>query len=257
MHVGRFGAPGGRTLLLLHGGGVGGWMWEPLRRHLDPGLRLIVPDLPGHDRSAGLPYVSHERTAAALAAIVERKAAGPVAVVGFSLGAQLTVALAASRPDLVERAAVISAQAIPTRGAGATSALLAAAAPLARKRWFARLQARQLFVPDELLDDYLRASARISRRTLVSAVGDNIRFTVPSGWRAFSGPALILAGERERAVMIRSARLLHVELDGSELDGRELDGRELEIVPGCGHGIPLQRPGWLARRLEGWLDTAR
>ena len=47
--------------------------------------------------------------------------------------------------------------------------------------------------------------------------------------------------------MIRSARLLHNGLDGSAL----------EIVPGCGHGIPLQRAEWLARRLEGWLDTAR
>ncbi|MBT2484327.1 alpha/beta fold hydrolase [Microbacterium sp. ISL-108] len=60
MYVEKSGDEQGRRVLLLHGGGVGGWMWEPLREHLDSDIRLLVPDLPGHDRSAGEPYLSHE-----------------------------------------------------------------------------------------------------------------------------------------------------------------------------------------------------
>lgn len=60
MHHETSGPPGATPLLLLHGGGVAGWMWEPLRAHLDPVRRVIVPDLPGHGRSATEDYASHE-----------------------------------------------------------------------------------------------------------------------------------------------------------------------------------------------------
>lgn len=239
MQVLRAGTPGTTPLLLLHGGGVAGWMWEPLRRYLPPEVDLFVPDLPGHGRSAGTPYASHEQTAQGLLEVVASHASGPVAVAGFSFGAQVAVLLAASAPALVSRVTVISAQAEPARFPALTLGLLAAAAPLARSPRFARLQARELFVPDELMDEYVRTSASLTSRTLVDVVGDNIRFTIPPAWSDYPGRALILTGEKERAVMKRSARRLHEALPGSAL----------EIVPDCGHGIPLQRPEWLARRL--------
>lgn len=232
-----------RMVLLLHGGGVGGWMWRPAIAELRSEPTLIVPDLPGHDRSSATPYVSHAQTVHELAELIERRAEGPVAVVGFSLGAQLAVLLAAERPELVDRVAVVSAQAEPTPAPGLVLGLLGLTAPLARRRWFATLQARELFVPASLLDDYLRTSASVSRATLLAAVGENLRFTVPAGWAGFPGRAVVLAGAKERAVMRRSARRLAEALPGSEL----------ELVDGCGHGIPLQRPDWFARRLERWL----
>lgn len=247
MYVRTIGPSGGRPVLLLHGGGVGGWMWEPMWEHLDPGLRLIVPDLPGHDHSAGEPYVSHEQTVAELAGLIEEEATEPVAVIGFSLGAQLAILLAAARPDLVDRVCVVSAQAIPTRSPGLTLVLLGATASLARREWFAKLQAKELFVPESLLDDYLRTSTKISRQTLIAAVGENIRFTAPPGWADFSGPALVLVGDRERGVMKRSAESLSAALAGSEL----------EVIAGCGHGAPLQRPEWFAQRVRSWLGGRR
>lgn len=37
--------------LLLHGGGVTGWMWESLQGWLEVLNRVLIPDLPGHGRS--------------------------------------------------------------------------------------------------------------------------------------------------------------------------------------------------------------
>lgn len=231
-----------RTTLLLHGGGVGGWMWRPVIEHLGDERTLLVPDLPGHDHSADHDYGSHPDTVAALAGLLEDRRHGPVTVVGFSLGAQLAVLLASHRPDLVDRVAVVSAQAIPSRWPRPLLAVLGVAAPLAQGERFARAQARELFIPPELFPDYLRTSRSLSRRTLIASVEENIRFTVPREWAAFPGDAVVLAGSKERAMMRTSAALL----------ARTHPRSTLELVDGCGHGIPLQRPRWLAERLRRW-----
>ena len=243
MHVETFGDPAGSPLLLLHGGGVAGWMWEPLRTHLVEGVRAIVPDLPGHGRSSGDAYSSHASTVAALAEVL-REVGRPVTVVGFSLGAQLTVQLASEFPELVRNVIVISAQAVPMRMTRPTLALLGATASLARNERFARMQARQLFIPDELLADYVRTSAGISRETLLRSVEENLRFTPPAGWRTYPGAASNLVGAKEKSLMKRSAALLHDSLPHSTR----------EVVDDCGHGIPLQQPAWLARHIEATLD---
>lgn len=246
MHVARVGERGGMPVVLLHGGGVAGWMWDPLRRHLPPALDLIIPDLPGHGRSAGESFLSQGETVGALRRYLAEEVGRPCAVAGFSFGAQLAVQLAARSAEAVSHVTVISAQTKPTRLPGLTLGMLAAAAPLARRPGFARSQAKELFIPDDLLDEYLRTSAALTTETLVGVVGENIRFTIPSGWSAFEGSALVLAGGRERGLMKESARALHHALPGSAL----------EIVEGCGHGIPLQRPQWLAARLLDQLEVA-
>ena len=244
MITNSFGPATGKPVLLLHGGGVAGWMWTSLRRSLESRYRVLVPDLPGHGESSSEPYLSHAATIEALAHMLVGGNTRPVAVIGFSLGAQLAIELAATHPELVDRAMVISAQAKPLPLVKSTLALLGLSAPLARRRWFARLQARELFIPEDLMEAYVATSAGICRETLLAAVEANLRFTLPERWADFPGGAIVLAGARERAVMRDSALAIHAELPGSEL----------ELVPGCGHGIPLQRPDWFNARALAWLS---
>ena len=246
LHVERTGPRDGRSVVLLHGGGVAGWMWHPLRRHLPEALDLIVPDLPGHGRSRGVPFVSRAAVVEQLIRLLRHDVGRPAAVVGFSFGAQVAIELAAEAPELVSHVTVISAQAAPTPLPGLTLGLLAAAAPLARNATFARAQAKELFIPDELMDAYLDESRAFDRRTLTGVVGENIRFTIPAGWSRFPGSAAVLVGARERRMMIDSSRMLHAALPSSTL----------EIVDDRGHGIPLQCPALLAARLRAqWAPT--
>lgn len=246
MHVTRYGQDDAPPVLLLHGGGVAGWMWDSLQRRLAGGHHVVIPDLPGHGRSAGEPYVSHADTTTALARLLaEVTRDRPAAVVGFSLGAQLALRLAAERPDLIDRAVIVSAQALPMRLSGAALRMVDASAPLARVRWFATLQSRQLFIPRELREAYIRDSALVSRQTLRAALTENLGFEIPTAWSHFPGRTLVLAGSRERRLMRDSAAAIHAALPGSEL----------ELVAGCGHGIPLQRPEWFDQRVADWVAT--
>ncbi|MFD7306665.1 alpha/beta fold hydrolase [Promicromonospora sp. NPDC059942] len=230
------------VVLLLHGGGVGAWMWRGQVAALRDRYRVVTPDLPGHDHSAAMPFPSAAELVEDLAGLL--KEVGPAAtVVGFSFGAQLTVALAAAHPDLVARAVVISALTEPMSLPGLSAWLVRAAAPLGGQRWFARLQAKALYIDDEMFDDYLRTARSLSATDLVALTRANAAFRVPEAWADFPGQALLLAGGAEPRALVRGMRNLH----------RSLPGSELEVVAGAGHGLPLQRPAWFTERLLDWL----
>lgn len=229
-----------RTVVLLHGGGVAGWMWEPVRAELGDEYRLIAPDLPGHDRSANEDYVSHEQTLEQLRVMLAERTSSPVAVAGFSLGAQLALALASETPELVSGIVSISALAIPSRAPGFTRALLSSTAGLARNERFARAQAKVLGVPPALVPDYLRTSDSLSKATLLNVVAANGAFVPPPGWARFADAAIVLAGGREPRPVQRSARLLQTANPHCSL----------ELDPDAGHTLPFSNPTLVARSIR-------
>lgn len=94
LFVSRHGGDSGPVLLLLHGLGATGEVWSDFVDVVGerwPGP-VVVPDLPGHGRSAPLPRYSYGSLAAALAAALEPDR--PVAVLGHSLGGVVGLTLA-------------------------------------------------------------------------------------------------------------------------------------------------------------------
>ncbi|NIH87614.1 alpha/beta fold hydrolase [Amycolatopsis granulosa] len=86
----RSGGPAGPVLLVLHGLGATGAVWDGVVTRW-PG-RWIAPDLPGHGRSEPLPRYSFGALAAAVAPLVPSRT--PVAVLGHSLGGVVALTLA-------------------------------------------------------------------------------------------------------------------------------------------------------------------
>jgi pimeloyl-ACP methyl ester carboxylesterase len=103
LHVRRVVDPPAPPILLLHGLGVGGAVWQAFARRLSPQLAAIAPDLRGHGQSDAPPfgYAPHDY-AADLAELIEDLVVElPLPVVGHSLGALAGLALAEHHPDLV------------------------------------------------------------------------------------------------------------------------------------------------------------
>ena len=97
-HYEEFGNKEGHLLLFLHGGGVGGWMWDQQIEHFSD-YHCLVPTLQGHGcRSAGTSF-SIEKSAHELIELIEQKRNGKeVHIVGFSIGGQITVEMLSLAP---------------------------------------------------------------------------------------------------------------------------------------------------------------
>lgn len=99
----------GRSLVvLIHGAGMDRTVWQFQARWLAyHGWNVAAVDLPGHGRSGGVPLPSIAQQAAWTARLVEELDGAPAAVVGHSMGSFIGIELAATRPDLVSRLALL------------------------------------------------------------------------------------------------------------------------------------------------------
>ncbi|MEU6372091.1 alpha/beta hydrolase [Streptomyces sp. NPDC046909] len=92
----------GETLLLVHGGGCDSHDWSAQIGAFAARHRVIAPDLRGHGRSTGLTGGMRPRELAAdLAELLDGIDAGPVVVIGHSMGAVVASVLAVEHPSLV------------------------------------------------------------------------------------------------------------------------------------------------------------
>jgi lipase len=101
LSVRRFGPRRAPQILAIHGLTGYGQRWETLATQHLPEYTIIAPDLIGHGRSTWAAPWTLDANVAALAALLDAEADGPVWVVGHSFGGAVALNLAAARPDLV------------------------------------------------------------------------------------------------------------------------------------------------------------
>lgn len=87
-------------MLALHGLTGHGRRWQQLADYL-PEIAIAAPDLIGHGRSSWAAPWTLDANVAALAALLDADADGPLLVVGHSFGGAVALHLAAARPDRV------------------------------------------------------------------------------------------------------------------------------------------------------------
>ena len=201
--------------VLVHGlAGSSRW-WREVEPQLD-GLEVDPVDLP---RRASLEELEDW---------LARRLEPGAALVGHSLGGLLAARVAARRPELVERLALIA-----PAGLGRPSRL-AHAVPLARTLVGVRPRVASLLVQDAL------------RAGLVGLWGAS-RMAVATDLRneleKIGAPTLVLWGEKDRLLPV---------MHGYTCTALVPNGR-LEIVSGAGHVPMLERPDEVSRLLREFL----
>ncbi len=105
IHAERFGERG-PELVLIHGWGMHGGLWQPLAERLARRCRLTVVDLPGHGHSP-LPPGGFDLARLALA--VAEAVPAPATWIGWSLGGMVALEAALTLPQRLERLVTIAA----------------------------------------------------------------------------------------------------------------------------------------------------
>lgn len=230
------GPPTAPPILFLHGGGVSGWMWEPVVRRLEDRFRCLVPDLPGHGRLS-CDRFSFAGAVDRLAELIRTGASGgPVHVVGLSLGAQTALHLIARHPDLVGRAVVSGTLTRSLPGVGPYRFVLRLTFPLARRDWMIRANARQLGIPPAYMGQFRTDTLQASAAGVEAVVAENMSFQLPPALATSPVPLLALVGERELRLLRTCARQL----------AQTLPRARACLVPGAGHTWCLQDPDLFA-----------
>ncbi|GAC1493128.1 MAG: alpha/beta hydrolase [Vulcanimicrobiaceae bacterium] len=96
----RYGSPGGRLVIALHGAVANRKTWLPLSRGVPPDVELWCPDLPGHGARRHEPFTM-ERALALVDALLAAAAPRRAIVAGDSLGGYLALAMGARRDPRV------------------------------------------------------------------------------------------------------------------------------------------------------------
>lgn len=102
LHVESIGS--GEPLLLIHGWGMHGGVWADVAQKLAADFRVLSVDLPGFGASAPLPHTDLDGLVQALSA----QFAGPLNVLGWSLGGQVALHWARREPDKVRRLVLVT-----------------------------------------------------------------------------------------------------------------------------------------------------
>jgi pimeloyl-ACP methyl ester carboxylesterase len=285
INVADFGGSG-RVLLLVHGLAGSHLNWLSVAPKLAAHHRVFAFDFPGFGRS---PLAGRRSSIPAnvnvLKGVTAQVADGPVVLVGNSMGGLISLGLAARHPGFV-RALILVDPAVPTPGGPITrldrvSRTLMAAAFM--PKWGARRMSRALAAlgPESLVYDVLQLCSVDASRIEQAVIDEHIALERErlneADWqdsfyaatrslvrvlalkrqafrwvRGVVAPTLLVQGDKDRLVSVRSAR--HVALLRPDWEYHEFAG--------VGHVPMLEVPGeflevteeWLARH-EGALDT--
>ena len=246
MNFRTFGNKENPSVMLLHGGGLS---WWSLQKHIDAlagEYYVIAATIDGHGEEAKTTFTTIQSCADKIEAYIGLSPYNELyAICGLSIGAQIAVELISRRKDIVKKAVIESALVYPMKyTAMMIKPMYSMSYSLIKKKWFARQQAKALFVPDEMFDKYFEDSCLMSKESLVNMAMSNSTYTLPEGLAQTEAEAMVFVGEKELPVMKKSAKLLKGTIARSTLN----------TVKNAGHGeLSLKHPKKYIELVSGFL----
>lgn len=231
-------ASDGPTLVLLHGLGASGAVWQGIGRLLHPAVRLVAPDLRGHGDSdkpsAG--YLPRDYVGDVVA-ILGHQPSG-TAMLGHSLGAVVAALAASERPELLGKLILVDPPFDPDRSRDQIETVerLRHEPPGELE---AELQRRQPGISDlyarAIADIFRKAADGPFRAVLRSEAGfPAVAATLP----AVRVPTLVIAADPTRDAALGA--------EAAQTVAAALPHGQLLAIPGARHAVHASHPRELA-----------
>ena len=237
----EYGTQNHDTVILLHGGGLSWWNYREVAQLLADKYHVVLPILDGHADSDA-PFTSIEDNAARIIAHIDEHFGGKVlAVGGLSLGGQIAVEMLTQRPDVCRFALLESTLVKPSR---LTHALIkpsfGMSYGLIKQRWFAKLQADYLGIPQNLFEDYYRDTCAITKADMIAFLKANCAYSIKPALQNTNAKVHIGFGGKEQAAIRLSAKMLNQTIPNSTA----------ESIPGYRHGdLSINHPAQYAQMI--------
>jgi pimeloyl-[acyl-carrier protein] methyl ester esterase len=246
----------GPDLVLVHGWGLNGGIWDTLAPLLEHGFRVTRVDLPGHGRSAWQGDEDLDGLARAVLERVPERAAW----LGWSLGGLVAARAALAAPVRIERLVLVAATpsfvSRPNWPAAMAPELLEAFARDLRRDYlrtlqrFLALQVRGSDAADVVLRE-LRARLLQHGQPIPDALMAGLDILRTTDLRArfadIACPVLLLMGARDTLVPAAAAQPTAALLPDARV----------ELIDGAGHAPFLARPATVAGIIGGFLQPMR
>lgn len=232
----------GESIVLLHGGNVANWMWEPQIAGLS-GRHVITPDVVGFGTRADQGWPGFAGAADDIAQVIrERAVDGRAHIVGLSMGAIIAVHLLARHPSLV-RSAMVSGAALNGigRGEGAMARLQLS---VWERRWFWSAQAVAFRLPPDSRDVFIETGMRVRKETAEGMFAEVLAGAMPAGPFEYDGPLLAVAGGRESRTVAASFPALRAAMPQTRT----------WIAPRMPHIWSIQDPALFTRTIVDFVD---
>ncbi|MBL0357242.1 MAG: alpha/beta hydrolase [Chitinophagaceae bacterium] len=206
----------GQPVILLHGFGEDGMVWQSQIEFLQNNFKLVMPDIPGSGQSEFVPNATIETYAEVIKELIEieiQKEKGEVVLIGHSMGGYVTLAFAEKYPRYLKSFGLFHSSAfadpeekISTRKKainfikenGAFNFLKTSTPGLFTQRYKdqhpekveALIEAGKQFSPEALIQYYEAMIARPDRTHVLTS---------------FNKPVLFLIGEHDQAIPFESS----------------------------------------------------
>lgn len=250
--------PAAPTALLIHGWGGSSRYWRETIARLRSSFRLIVPDLPGVGRSQpvrrAFDMVGHLAAVEALLAELNVRQAH---IVGHSMGAGVSMVLAARRPELVDRLVLTSISLFRTE---AERRVFSAAMEVTgivmrfRGRWMAdvpglvQLSARRVFyrVPDDaaLLRESFLDYLEMDHATALACARSAGSSLVVDAAPRIAAPTLLVVSPEDQMMPV----------DNVPHTARTIPGCRVRWIANCGHLPMVEQPELYAQVVREFLE---
>jgi pimeloyl-ACP methyl ester carboxylesterase len=231
------------TIIMLHGGGVVHSFFN--QYILSNRFHLVIPHLYGNGRESHVQYDPIENVKA-IAKIINKIGKNKVSIVGFSIGAQITIPLLCNYEHLFSKAIMISPWLIKSeKTLKKFSKLAALTYPMYKSKLLMKLQLKTLGLNELQLNECISYFQVMKKENLLAFWNNGINICDYPEFINIQIPMLAITGKKEIPDMAKSVKYL----------GEVNPNCKVEIWENYNHNIPFKNPERLNKTIVDFLSS--